>query len=61
MSRTTLQDLVLERNSLRIKLWADDVFAHRWLCHPDGEPCSDGCNAAVKGSRKAFYESDIEN
>lgn len=44
--RDTLQELARERNAMRLKLWADDAFAHRWMCHPERE-CEDGCNVAA--------------
>ena len=48
------------RNAMRLRLWADDVYAHRWLCHQLSEPCPDGCDAAADPQRKALYESDLE-
>lgn len=51
---------IFNRNTLRLKLWADDVFAHSWLCHPDGAPCEDGCDAAPDTSRLALYQSELE-
>ena len=30
------------RNAMRLRLWNDDDFAHRWLCH-SGVECKDGC------------------
>lgn len=34
----------------------DDAQVHRWLCHPGGEPCPDGCNAAPVPARLAAYQ-----
>ncbi len=51
------------RNTLRLRLWGDDVFAHRWLCHPARE-CDDGCagepDVGDHGSRLALYQSEME-
>lgn len=47
------------RNSLRLQLWSDDAFAHRWLCH-EGHACADGCDATAEPRRLALYASDIE-
>lgn len=59
--RDTLPDLIRERNSLRLKLWADDAFAHGWLCHADGSTCPDGCDGAPKVSRLKIYISELED
>lgn len=59
--RDTLQDLIRERNSLRLKLWDDPVFAHRYLCHADGGPCLDGCDSIPNPTRAALYNSEIED
>lgn len=48
------------RNSMRLRLWADDVFAHRWLCHEGDSKCPDGCDTKPDPSRLALYNSDIE-
>lgn len=50
------------RNSLRQKLWADNVFAHMWLVHyTRGETiCPDGCNSCATKKAVAFYESELE-
>lgn len=50
---------VRARNAMRLQLWADDGFAHRWLCHP-GTECADGCDAAAEPGRAALYESELE-
>jgi hypothetical protein len=47
------------RNAMRLRLWADDYFAHRWLCHP-GEECRDGCDVQAAASRVDLYQSDVE-
>lgn len=57
--RDTRSDLIRERNNLRRMLWDDDVFAHRWMCHPN-EHCKDGCDAAPSSRRLAFYKSEQE-
>lgn len=49
----------IARNVMRLRLWADDVFAHRWLVHPN-VACIDGCDANAKSERLSLYESDIE-
>jgi hypothetical protein len=49
----------LRRNAMRILLWGDPRFAHRWLCHPDRE-CPDGCDIAPLPFRFELYQSDLE-
>lgn len=49
------------RNTLRLQLWADDVFAHNWLCHHwDNSLHEDGCDKAPNQERAEFYTSDLE-
>ena len=52
------------RNAMRERLWADNAFAHRWLCHP-GHSCEDGCDGSAGtddfAARVALYQSDIES
>lgn len=55
----TASGLKRARNAMRLKLWADDSFAHCWLCHP-GEPCADGCDTPAIGERLALYQSELE-
>jgi hypothetical protein len=31
---------------------------HNWLCHPNGERCPDGCDAAPDPERLAIYQED---
>lgn len=47
------------RNAMRLRLWADDAFAHRWLCHVDRK-CEDGCDVRPEPARLALYESEVE-
>lgn len=56
---TTPAGQVVSRNTMRLRLWADPVFAHRWMCHPDSE-CADGCDAAPIPARAALYQSEVE-
>lgn len=56
----TTQGRLVAENALRLKLWADDAFAHRWLCHADGGECDGGATCSTPQNRKAFYESDLE-
>lgn len=56
---TTNRDQLVARNALRLKLWQDDAFAHRFLCHPNRE-CEDGCSATAHVSRVALYQSELE-
>jgi hypothetical protein len=56
---TTNRGRKIARNSLRLQLWTDDVFAHRFLCHPD-KPCQDGCDVTPKADRVALYQSELE-
>lgn len=58
-TETTARGLLIARNSMRLKLWADDVFAHRWLCHPSRE-CKDGCDVKADSARLKLYESELE-
>jgi len=54
--------LMRARNSMRIMLWNDSSFAHRWLCHPARE-CEDGCEggfASHYDARLALYQSELE-
>lgn len=48
---------------MRLKLWEDNAFAHKWLCHDD-MVCPDGCEgysmAPNYNARVALYESAIE-
>jgi len=48
------------RNWLRHELGRDPVFAHQWLCHPNGEVCPDGCDIRADSERVAFYHSEME-
>ena len=60
---TTNRDQLVARNALRLKLWADDTFAHRFLCHPERE-CEDGCHGPMApgyAGRVALYQSDLED
>lgn len=60
---TTLNGLIRARNAMRLKLWEDNSFAHKWLCHDD-LVCPDGCAGESKApnynARVALYESAIE-
>jgi hypothetical protein len=56
---TTNMGRKIARNSLRLQLWADDAFAHAFMCHP-GKHCRDGCNIAPMASRLALYQSELE-
>ncbi len=58
-SDITPQGLKVARNAMRLKLWDDNVFAHRWLTHPDRE-CFDGCDEAAIPERLSLYMSNIE-
>lgn len=59
----TPNGLLRARNAMRERLWADDAFAHRWLCHPEHE-CVDGCDGTMEAprymERLALYQSDME-
>lgn len=59
----TMEGRKRARNTLRLRLWSDDAFAHRWLCHP-ARDCRDGCAGEVEvpdhGNRIALYQTDIE-
>ncbi len=55
----TRQGQTVARNAMRIKVWADPQFAHRWLCHP-GKACDDGCDVAADPAKLALYQSEIE-
>jgi hypothetical protein len=37
-----------------------DEQTHRYLCHPRGEPCPDGCDAQAHPARLAAYESHYD-
>ena len=56
----TLRGWLVARNAMRIKLWDDPVFAHRWLCHPDRE-CDDGCDVRAIQARLELYTSELES
>lgn len=57
---TTANGLRVARNAMRLKLWADPVFAHRWLSHPERE-CEDGCYGdGATQARLALYQSELE-
>jgi hypothetical protein len=56
---TTIDGMRRARNSMRIRLWDDAYFAHRYLCHP-GHSCQDGCEMSPMPSRAALYNSEIE-
>lgn len=56
---TTIEGYRRARNAMRIRLWNDADFAHRWLCHP-GHRCKDGCEEHADPERLALYQSDIE-
>lgn len=61
MSDRTQQDALCRRNSLRQQLWANDKFAHSWLCHSKNDAgCPDGCDAAPDTTRARFYATDLE-
>lgn len=55
----TIEGRKRARNAMRLRLWANDVFAHKWLCHPERE-CEDGCDTAVIPERVELYQSDLE-
>lgn len=59
-TNTTLQGLKVARNSMRLKLWNDTDFAHKWLCHPDRD-CFDGCDGGVIPERFALYKTELED
>lgn len=48
------------RNAMRLRLWADDSFAHRWLCHEGNGKCPDGCDTKADPRRLALYKSEVE-
>jgi len=57
----TAHDALCRRNQLRLMLWADDDFAHAWLCHANhAERCSDGCDGTADPKRATFYASPLE-
>lgn len=56
---STLEGQKTARNSMRLRLWNDPVFAHRWLCHPERD-CKDGCDNRGIHSRVMLYTSDLE-
>jgi len=60
MNVKTAEEARRARNGLREKLWADDQFAHRWMCHPN-EHCADGCDVQPSAKRAAFYSTEIES
>jgi hypothetical protein len=37
--------------------WEEVARDHRWLCHPNGEPCPDGCDTAADPKRLAEYKA----
>jgi hypothetical protein len=55
----TIEGFKVARNSMRLKLWNDDIFAHKWLCHPNND-CKDGCDIKPIESRFNLYESEVE-
>lgn len=55
----TPEGFLRARNSMRLRLWADDALAHQWLCH-EGRECVGGCDNSAEPSRLALYESDCE-
>ena len=56
----TPRGLLIARNAMRLRLWADDTwFVHRWLCHP-GEDCKDGCDVMGDPGRIVLYQSELE-
>lgn len=56
----TLQGFKIARNNMRLNLWNDVDFAHKWLCHP-GKECEDGCYSFPNPMKLALYESELEN
>lgn len=59
----TANGLLRTRNAMRLRLWENDGFAHRWLTHPERE-CDDGCTGHNRpedyNRRVALYESGLE-
>ena len=58
-SEITLEGMKIARNGMRLKLWNDDIFAHKFLCHPNSE-CQDGCEVAANPLKLNLYNSDLE-
>ena len=56
----TPRGLKIARNAMRLKLWAEPFFAHRWLCHPERD-CKDGCDDAANPDRLELYQSELES
>lgn len=54
---TELPSDSVERNRLRVRLWADDEYAHRWIYH-FGRLCDGKCTASSE--RLGFYKSSLE-
>lgn len=55
----TIEGLKVSRNNMRLILWNEPEFAHKWLCHPNNN-CEDGCNMKAIKNRLDLYESEIE-
>ena len=55
----TTEELRRARNAMREKLWHDDAFAHRWMCHPERD-CADGCSDRPDPGKLALYVSEME-
>lgn len=52
---TTPRGLEIANKNMANRLADDDVFAHRWLCHPEHE-CEDGCDVEAIPSRLELYQ-----